>query len=83
MTFFRERWALCPGGQGVLRYLSHIGIQRVGFLHRFSLKTGMDFCLETKRVWFSRELRKCMNVLSIQSQMGKKEKEICQFVTRF
>ena len=53
--------------------------KRVGFLYRFSLKTGVDFGLES-RVWFSRELRKCMNVLSFWSQMGKKEKEICEFV---
>ena len=53
--------------------------KRVGFLYRFSLKTGVDFGLES-RVWFSRELRKCMNVLSFRSQMGKKEKETCEFV---
>ena len=35
------------------------------------------------RVWFSRELRKCMNVFSFRSQMGKKEKEICEFVEDF
>ena len=32
--------------RGLLPYISHIGMcrpQRVGFLHRFGLKTGIDF----------------------------------------
>ena len=35
-----------PGGGGVLPYVSHnryVPPQRVGFLRRFGLKTGIDF----------------------------------------
>ena len=55
---------------------------RVGFLHRFGLKTGLIHfaILVRNQVWFSRELRECMNpFFSIQFQMSEKEREICEF----
>ena len=46
------------GGGGVLFHISHIGMcrpKRVRILHRFGLKTGIDFAiLVCNRVWFSR-----------------------------
>ena len=39
--------------------------QRIWFLGLFGLKTGIDFAHYTlvwTRVWFSRELRECMNI---------------------
>ena len=48
----------------------------------FGLKTGLDFAY---LVWFSRELRECMNVFIINflSQMSKKERKICKFEMDF
>ena len=46
MTFFQERWALCPGGEGpahLYKPYRYVPPQRLGFLYRFSLKTGVDF----------------------------------------
>ena len=48
-----KRWG---GGMGV----------GVWFWGRFGLKTGMDFVhFGLDRVWFSKELRKCMNLFFI------------------
>ena len=50
--------------------------QRVWFLHRFDLKTGIDFyrpILVWIRVWFPGELREWWPCLSFQLQMYKKE----------
>ena len=56
--------------------------QRVGVLHHFDLKTGVDlayFYLES-RGKKSRELRECMTSdLSFQFQMDKKERIIYEF----
>ena len=59
-----EAWGGAVGGLYKLyRYLPR---QRVWFLRRFGLKTGIDFahfCLNW--VWFSRELGECMKVFFI------------------
>ena len=54
------------GGGALYKLYRYPPPQRVWFLRRFGLKTGIDFahfCLN--RVWFSRELRECMNVFFI------------------
>lgn len=51
---------------GLYKLYRNLPRQRVWFLRRFGLKTGIDFahfCLNW--VWFSRELRECMNVFFI------------------
>ena len=71
------------GGEGVLPYISHIGYvppQRVGFLRRFCLKTGIDFArfgVESVMV-FEGTMH-----LSFQSLMSKKEREIYEFEMDF
>ena len=54
---------------------------RVGFLRRFGLKTGTllaQFGLESGMVFEG--TTECMNVsVSFQFQIGKKEREICEF----
>ena len=50
--------------------------QRVGFLRRFGLKTGIDFnYFGLEGFWFSRELRECMNVFIVSIPNEKKERE--------
>ena len=52
--------------KGLLPYISYIGMrlpQRVWFLNRFRLRTGIDFDhYGLNRVWFLREPREGMNV---------------------
>ena len=52
------------GGGTSLSYISHLGMC---ILRLFSLKTGIWTLpiLVWKRVWFSRELRECMNVFIV------------------
>ena len=54
------------GGGGVTplyKPYRYVPPHRVGFLHRFGLKTGLIHfaILVWNQVWFSRELRECMN----------------------
>ena len=42
---------------------------------RFGLKTGLNFAY---RVWFSRELRECMNVFIISVSNVEERKKICK-----
>ena len=57
------------GGGGVFPYIGHIGMcrpYRIGFLHRFDLKRAYTWpILVWNWVWFSRELRECMNVFIV------------------
>ena len=58
--------------------------QRVMFLRRFGLKTGIDFpYFGLEGFWFSRERRECMNVLIVSIPNEKKEREICEFEMDF
>ena len=55
---------------------------RVGFLRRFGLKTGMHFahfCLESGMVFGVTTGVQLRTYLSFQFQMSKKEREICEF----
>ena len=55
---------------------------RVGFLRRFGLKTGMHFahfCLESGMVFGETTGVQRRTYLSFQFQMSKKEREICEF----
>ena len=57
-------WHVPEGEGGVLPYICHLGMCLLGL---FSLKTSI-FTLPIfvwKRVWFSRELRECMNVFIV------------------
>ena len=52
--------------------------QRMGFLHRFGLKTGIDFAhLVWNRVWFSRKLREYMNVFVVSNEKWIRKKDQC------
>ena len=78
---------MIPGGYSLVnkpyRYVPPHGVGGgVGCLRRFGLKTGVHIQLPIlvwNRVWFSRELRECMNVFTVS--MSKKEREICEFET--
>ena len=53
-------------------------------MRRFCLKSIITLpVLVWNRLWFSRELREGMNVLSFQFQMTKKEKKICELEMDF
>ena len=57
-----------PGGTPLYKPYRYVPPQRVGFLRRFDLKTGIDFPHfgpESVRVWFSRELRECTKVFIV------------------
>ena len=57
---------------------------RVGFLRRFGLKTGMHFAhfgLESGMVFEGTTGVQLRTFLSFQFQMSKKEREICEFET--
>ena len=54
------------GGTYLYKSYSYAPPQRVGFLRRFGLKTGIGLpILVWSRVWFSRELRECMKVFIV------------------
>ena len=63
-----------PGRYSLIWALSgYVPPHRVEILRRFGLKKGIDFAhfgLESGMVW---------TYLSFQFQMGKKEREICEF----
>ena len=46
-----------PGRYSLYKLYRYVPPQRVGFLSRFGLKTGIDFApvMDWNRVWFSRE----------------------------
>ena len=77
--------------RGVLPYTSHIGMsrppQRVGFLRRYGLKTGIDFPQfgpESKIGYgFPGNFESVRKYLLFQFQMSSKEREICQFEMAF
>ena len=74
---------LVPGGTPLYKPHRYVLSQRVGFLRRFVLKSGIDLpVLVWNRLWFSRELREYM-YLSFQFQMTKKERRICKLETDF
>ena len=71
-TVFEPPWGGGGGGRGgggVFPYIGHIGMcrpYRIGFLHRFDLKRAYTWpILVWNWVWFSRELRECMNVFIV------------------
>ena len=79
----RER-EKAPGGTPLQKPCMYVPPQRVMFLRRFGLKTGIDFpYFGLEGFWFLRELRECMNELSFQFQMSKKEREISEFEMDF
>ena len=68
-TIFCHQKLRGPGGRKILPFSNHIGMpppQRVWFLGRFGLKTGIENC---GIVW---------TYLSFQLQMNKKERVICK-----
>ena len=64
-----EAWGGGAGGGGVFPYIGLIGMccpHRIGFLHSFDLKRAYTWpILVWNWVWFSRELRECMNVFIV------------------
>ena len=60
---------MVPGGTPLYRLCRYVSPDRVGFLRHFGLQSGMVFEGTTE----------CMNELSFQFQMSKKEREICEF----
>ena len=55
---------------------------RVGFLRRFGLQTGIHFAhfgLESGMVFEGTTGRSVWRYLAFQFQMGKKEREMCEF----
>ena len=66
--------------RGVLPYISYIGMCRPigsGFWAVVVWKRVYTLpILVWNRVWFSRELRECMNVVSFQFQMSEKERDL-------
>ena len=53
------------GGTPLSKLYRYVPPHRVGFLRRFCLKTDNTLdILVWNRVWFSRELRECMNVFN-------------------
>ena len=59
-----KRWG--GGGEGLYKLYRYLPPQRVWFLSRFGLKTGIEFVhFGLDRVWFSRELRECINLFFI------------------
>ena len=54
------------GGTPLYKQYRHVTPQRAGFLGLFGLKTGTDFAnFGLERVWFSRELRMNVFIISI------------------
>ena len=56
--------AVRPGGTPLYKPHRYVPPQRVGFLRRFGLRTVIDFAHfePWNRVWFTKELRLCINV---------------------
>ena len=74
---------VCPwGGEGgtpLYKLYRYVPPRRVAFLRRFGLKMSIHFAnfgLESGMVF--EELRQCMNVLSFQFKMSKKELKKCE-----
>ena len=54
------------GGTTLYKLFRYVPPQRVGVLHRFGAKTGIHFAhFGLESVWFSREIRGCMNVFIV------------------
>ena len=74
---------LVPGGTPLYKPYRYVPPQRVGFLRRFVLKSGIDLpILVWNRLWFSRELREYM-YLSFQFQMTRERKKNKQVRNEF
>ena len=61
--------------ESVHKLYRYVTPQRVGFLRRFGLKTGIDFVhFDLKLGFGSRELRECMNVfiVSVPNEVEKR-----------
>ena len=79
----RER-EKAPGGTPLYKPCMYVPPQRVMFLRRFGLKTGIDFpYFGLEGFWFLRELRECINVFIVSIPNEKKEREICEFEMDF
>ena len=64
------------GGTPLYKLYRYVPTHRAGFLPRFGLKTGIQFAhFGLESVWFSRKLRKCMNVFIVSIPMSKKERK--------
>ena len=71
----RER-EKAPGGTPLYKPCMYVPPQRVMFLRRFGLKTGIDFpYFGLEGFWFSRELRSVWTYLSFQFQMRRKKEK--------
>ena len=67
-----------PGGGGTPLYklYRYVPPQRVGFLRRFGIKRVYTLPISVwNRVWFSRELKECMNVFYSFPSKGVRKKE--------
>ena len=61
-----QRGAFPAGGTPLYKLYRYVPPGRVRYLRRFGLKTGIVLpILIWNRVWFSRELRECMNVFIV------------------
>ena len=98
LTFDRvvsnERRTVCagkchssPGGTPLYKPYRYVPPQRVGFLRRYGLKTGIDFPHfgpESKIGYgFPGNFESVRKYLLFQFQMSSKEREICQFEMAF
>ena len=76
-----------PGGTPLYKPYRYVPPQRVGFLRRFGLKTGIDFPHfgpESKIGYgFPGNFESVRKYLLFQFQMSSKEREICQFEMAF
>ena len=76
-----------PGGTPLYKPYRYVPPQRVGFLRRFGLKTGIDFPHfgpESKIGYgFPGNFESVRKYLLFQFQMSSEEREICQFEMAF
>ena len=64
LTVFVYYWF--PGGGPLYKLYGYVPPLRVGFVGSFGLKTGIDLpILARNRVWFTKELRLCVNVFVV------------------
>ena len=63
-THYASTWG--DGDVTLYKLYRYVPPRRQGFLRRFGLKTSIHFAhFGGNRVWFSRELRECMNVFIV------------------
>ena len=76
-----------PGGTPLYKPYGYVPPQRVGFLRRSGLKTGIDFPHfgPESKIWygFPGNFESVRKYLLFQFQMSSEEREICQFEMAF